>query len=554
MSSENFIVTSGRDGTRRFVSEHDDRWVRGGSRQSGKRGWKNRNNSGKFRKDFDGRGRGRGRGRGNFRGSFQGSGSHSHQDEDGDSAMDGEDRSGAQKRFSPYSRPDIQRRMQRHFDPDHPSTSEDQRPGSFQHTGLPVSTDSDSEWYKILIPYGKKSGKFHLLKLLQSHLNVPFKPFHFHFEHLKAVFYIQDKVCADAIKVLSKKVIMPNGYKLIVIVRPSAPPYIPMSDESIEKLKVCMSSRYDPASKALDLSNLYNDTEMRSENLYMALNREEVMSSVMKIIEDNIPEIVALDVSNNKLLSLDYFAALTGKAPNITRLNLGKNKLRSLDELDKIRGWTLEVLILDGNELCDKFKDQSGYISAVRQKFPKIQTLDGHELPPPITFDIESSTELPRIKGDFFAGIAEVQLLLIKFLKDYFTIYDSDNRQGLVIAYHEQAMFSLSACYNGLIEFRQPSLNMYAEESRNLIRLNRKDPSRKNKLLKYGRLPVITQLCLLPKTTHDSNSFVVDVGFVSASLLSFTVCGMFKEGESKADRPQIRWFTRSFLTVPYGQG
>ena len=37
---------------------------------------------------------------------------------------------------------------------------------------------------------------------------------------------------------------------------------------------------------------------------------------------------------------------------------------------------------------------------------------------------------------------------------------------------------------------------------------------RKQKLLKYGNL-IVPQICLLPKTQHDPNSFIVDVSYTS---------------------------------------
>jgi hypothetical protein len=40
---------------------------------------------------------------------------------------------------------------------------------------------------------------------------------------------------------------------------------------------------------------------------------------------------------------------------------------------------------------------------------------------------------------------------------------------------------------------------------------------RKNKLLKKGRINIVAQLCELPSTTHDYNSFIVDVDHSSVS-------------------------------------
>lgn len=73
-------------------------------------------------------------------------------------------------------------------------------------------------------------------------------------------------------------------------------------------------------------------------------------------------------------------------------------------------------------------------------------------------------------------------------------------------------------------------------------------------MLKKGKLSIVSQLCELPKTTHDYNSFTVDVDHASASLLSFTVLGVFKETDSRTDKPPIRSFSRHFVTIPSGPG
>lgn len=187
--------------------------------------------------------------------------------------------------------------------------------------------------------------------------------------------------------------------------------------------------------------------------------------------------------------------------------------------------------------------------SAVRKLFPKVLKLDGHDLPPPITFDIEARTDLPKSKENYFPSM-DVQVPVVKFLKDYFNVYDSDNRSGLAGAYHDRAVFSLSVAYNGAVQYKQSSLGVYIDESRNLSKPN-KDAGRKSKLLREGS-QIISQLCLLPKTQHDPNSFLVDCGIVSPSMVSFTVQGIFKELDSKQDKPPIRAFSRTFVTVPGG--
>ena len=52
-----------------------------------------------------------------------------------------------------------------------------------------------------------------------------------------------------------------------------------------------MSKRYDPATKTLNLENLYYDTDLTSEGIHMVLSRRIVMTAVITIIKENIPEV-----------------------------------------------------------------------------------------------------------------------------------------------------------------------------------------------------------------------------------------------------------------------
>uniref|UniRef100_A0A672Q7X3 Nuclear RNA export factor 1-like n=1 Tax=Sinocyclocheilus grahami TaxID=75366 RepID=A0A672Q7X3_SINGR len=235
--------------------------------------------------------------------------------------------------------------------------------------------------------------------------------------------------------------------------------------------------------------------------------------------------LLCLNLSNNKLCKLTDIAELVNKAPNLQSLNLSHNELKSEQELDKVKGFRLVELWLDRNPLCDAFKDQTTYISAVRERFPRLLRLDGHVLPPPICFDVETGTNIPACKGSHFVS-NEIQGLIQHFLQHYYCVYDSGDRQLLLEAYHDDACFSLSL----------PSINHlsrlknYHEHSRNIK--NIKDSSAWFHLLKRSRLTVVAFLSELPKTQHDMNSVNVDVNTYSRTLLVFTVSGVFKEGES----------------------
>ncbi|XP_030330321.1 nuclear RNA export factor 1 isoform X1 [Strigops habroptila] len=405
-------------------------------------------------------------------------------------------------------------------------------------------------WFKITIPYGKKYDKSWLLSSIQNLCSVPFTPVEFHYDHNRAQFYVEDATTASALKQVSRKITDRDNYKVVIVINSSAPPQSLQNElkpEEVEQLKLCMSKRYDGAQRALDLKSLRVDPDLVAQSINVVLNQRSCMLVVLRIIEDNIPELQSLNLSSNKLYHLDDLSELAQKAAGLKILDLSRNELKSERELDKVKGLKLEELWLDGNPLCDAFRDQSTYISSVRERFPKLLRLDGHELPPPIAFDVEAPTTLPPCKGSYF-GSDDLKVLVLRFLQQYYSIYDSSDRQGLLDAYHDGACCSLSIPF-GPQNPPRSSLNEYFKDSRNVKKL--KDPTMRFKLLKHTRLNVVAFLNELPKTQHDINSFMVDVCAQTNTLLCFAVHGIFKEVDGKS-RDSVRAFTRMFIAVPAG--
>lgn len=71
-------------------------------------------------------------------------------------------------------------------------------------------------------------------------------------------------------------------------------------------------------------------------------------------------------------------------------------------------------------------------------------------MPPQIGFDIGvENVELPSPKFTFYVDAAGDAMAKF-FLVEYFSYYDSGNRQQLEIAYHDRALFSLTAKFDKL--------------------------------------------------------------------------------------------------------
>ncbi|XP_053133658.1 nuclear RNA export factor 1 [Hemicordylus capensis] len=456
------------------------------------------------------------------------------EEEDGDVLMN-EPQDALRPRYSPYgSRPNRDRGGM--------------RPGMRRN---PNSEEGYKVWYRITIPGGRKYDQSWLIRSIQETCSTPVNPLEIHHINNRLVFYVADAQTANALRQISRKVVGPDGYKMPILTNQcsvSKPAHRELSLEEIEHLKKCMSKRYDGSLQALDLKKLNADPDLLEQNIEMFLNRSNCMKTVMQIIGENIPELLSLDLSTNRLFRLDDLAELPLKAPKLKSLNLSSNWLKSERDLNKLKGLKLDELWLDGNQLCDSFRDQSTYIRAVRERFPKLLRLDGHELPPPISFDVETPTKLPPCKGSYF-GSEDLKGLILQFLQEYYAIYDSTDRQGLLDAYHDGACCSLTIPCSLVNPSRTRSLSEYYKSSRNVKKL--KDPCMRFRLLKHTRLNAVAFLSELPRTQHDTNSFVVDVCVQTNSLLCFTLFGVFKEVDGRW-RDAVRAFSRVFIAVPAG--
>jgi len=378
----------------------------------------------------------------------------------------------------------------------------------------------------------------------------PFIPIYYHVEGNNAVFYIEDVAAAKSLIALNKQITLANGLKLTIIVKWSPAPNLPINDELKEKIKVVMSRRYDAVTKVLNLNQFHLDEQLCTD-YFTPLSRENVMQTVVEIISDHIPDVQVIDMSQNKIFSVNQMKPLAAKATSLKSLNLGNNKLTQITALDHLQGLPLEQLILNQNPLCDRFTEQSTYISAIRKRFPKLLKLDGVDLPPVISFDIETEdVSLPTSQNSWFVS-DEVRPLVLTFLEQYLSLYDSDDRQPLLNAYNDSALWSMTCSYPPQTSnISSARLDTYIKDSRNLKRLD--DINRRSRLLQQGKIDIVSFLTKLPKTLHDPRSLVVDVPVASSNLIVASITGVFRErGERNA---LIRAFQRVFVIVPGSTG
>nr|KAF6320631.1 nuclear RNA export factor 5 [Pipistrellus kuhlii] len=338
-------------------------------------------------------------------------------------------------------------------------------------------------WFKITIPCGRKYDKTWLMDSIQSHCSVPFTPVEFHYVKNKAQFFVQDARTAYALKDASYQICDEENRKIVIFVNTSDVPYsvrFKLAPEIMEQLELAMRNRYDFSQKVLDLESLLYDPGFAHLDIDIILNRRNCMAATLQIIEKDFPELLSLNLRNNKLYQLDGLSDIVQMAPTVKILNLSRNELKSVWELGKIKGLKLEELWLEGNPFCDNFQSQFTYISAVRKYFPELLYLDGQDLPPTITTDIDRPYLVKPLIKESCKGLDDLKTQVLQFLQ-------------------------------------QSSLFEYFKVNRNMKNLQ--DPNLRFQLLKHTKRDIVSSLCVFPKTQHDFNSFLVDVWLQSVSTL-----------------------------------
>ncbi|XP_047534114.1 nuclear RNA export factor 1 [Vanessa atalanta] len=404
-------------------------------------------------------------------------------------------------------------------------------------------------WYQIIIPYGAKHDKDVVLRALLGFISPEvFIPHYYKINGNAAVFYVDDVKIAEKLFYADRKIAMSDGFKLVVIVRNSVP-NINVDAGMKEKMKLAMAKRYNPATKALDLTKFHSDPDL--SDIFCALFRPVIMLAAIEIMAENIPDLEALNLNDNKLHGIEHMKILSTKLKNLKILYLGDNRIPYLGSIDPLKPLQLVELYLKGNPLVNRFNDHDIYVSDVRKKFPKLVRLDGVDLPPAIGFDVSEDVTLPPSQQSFLIDPAG-QDLVREFLTQYFAIFDSESRQPLLEAYHETATMSMAANYLSNDNRNAPTnrLNAYISNSRNLVRITERESRRR--YLRTGRLQVVSFLSDLPKTKHDLMSFAVDLLVFTPAMIVLTMNGVYKE-TTVAGNPS-RSFHRTFVIVPNSAG
>lgn len=198
----------------------------------------------------------------------------------------------------------------------------------------------------LQLPHGNKYGKSFILKTLLEHLT-PLTLFpimvslQLHFSTWfyltvyffvqwtgtgpSAVFYVDDSKVAEKLYSLDREIQCPDGFFLIIRVNVGYPTVDDVPPPMQEKIKVAMAKRYNSATKALDLTKFHTDPDL--QDVFCALFKPIVAQAVFTIIYENIPEIEALNLQENRLQILSIVKKVIRQLEHLKVLHLGNNKV-----------------------------------------------------------------------------------------------------------------------------------------------------------------------------------------------------------------------------------
>lgn len=214
-------------------------------------------------------------------------------------------------------------------------------------------------WYQVTINMGQKYSKDDLIRQILTTISPEiFIPLYWRTEKHAIIFYVTDHRIAEILQNADRNILMHDGYKLTVRVRPGTPT-VPIDEPYREKLKIAMAKRYNSDTRALNLSKFYADEHFK--DMFVSLARSQTMSAVIDIIEKNIPELVALNLNDNQLVTMEAFKNVSQRLSNLKILYLEENKIPTLSHLMVFKGVNIIELSLKLNPLRNRYKDHMLY-------------------------------------------------------------------------------------------------------------------------------------------------------------------------------------------------
>lgn len=200
--------------------------------------------------------------------------------------------------------------------------------GGMKNFGRRRLTAGTSGWFQVKVPFGAKVGKTEIYALILQHIRpMVFIPHYYKELDNASIFYVDDLEAAQKLSDSDRQIQMPSGHPMRLLVTNNVP-QSNVDDSVVQRMKLAMVKRYNAETKALDLTKFHSDPDLL--DIFCALFRPSFMTEAFKIIAENIPQLEALSLNDNKISVMTHFSELAAKVPNLKVLYLSKNKVSCL--------------------------------------------------------------------------------------------------------------------------------------------------------------------------------------------------------------------------------
>ncbi|EDW55222.1 nuclear RNA export factor 1 [Drosophila sechellia] len=133
-------------------------------------------------------------------------------------------------------------------------------------------------------------------------------------------------------------------------------------------------NRYDPEERSLDLTLFYKDRALCGE--FFALAEPNCMSTVLGIVNREIPELERLILDRNHLTNMWVFRQVERRLPRLHSISLKHNDIENIYSLRDLQSLPLAELNLQDNPL------PAGYEKEVLDIWPSLQVLNKIQVMP----------------------------------------------------------------------------------------------------------------------------------------------------------------------------
>ncbi|KAF4636361.1 hypothetical protein G7Y89_g1743 [Cudoniella acicularis] len=350
----------------------------------------------------------------------------------------------------------------------------------------------------------------------------------------------------------------------------------PSAQETKERLKAVLASRYDGNLKLLNLSALAQDTGLREMGVFDGTTTTSKIFPALMVVCDSLfknrqekrDAIVSVTLADNDLADVADVTALAQTFPDLKNLDLSRNKIAQLSSLD---AWgqkmkNLTTLLLTNNPIETQLATLK---TDIMKRYPFLEYLNGVQVrtPEEVAAAIEiAKCPIPLAAPDF----RDVGQVGENFIRQFIVLYDSNRPQLLATFYDAQSVHSISLSLTGPRDSKGPipSWAPYIKHSRNLTRVTNL-PTQMSRIHR-GSQAIQLVWSTLPATRHpdiqtQADKYIIECnplpGLVDPSGQSprgvdgliVTMHGEFEEQNDSTDQA-LRSFSRTFVLGPGGPG